>query len=162
MMAGKDGRSCPYRECFLPENNNKYWVQLAYLCVSMLFLISNEKEFTFFSLLMFTAPILLDLTSTTIDGILFKWIFWIFSAMNAVIAVFCVSGMFGVFEDAGSAFVVTGTSMLFPEMSIDKRLFLVPLILNVCIPVMMVFACPTKSSKKVVNRVREERKAGSV
>ena len=161
-MSGKGGRRCPYKECYLPDNNAKYWIQMAYLLVSGLYLVMDEKAFTFFSILMFTAPILLDLASTTLNGRAYNFIYKAYIFMNAAIAVFCLSGMFGFFVDAGGSFSVKEGSMILEGVNIPKKWFLWPLVAELFIPIMMYNACPTKKTREIIEYGREQRKAGSL
>lgn len=157
----KKERKCPYDECYLPDNNAKYIIQLVYLAVSALFLIKDCKEFTFFSVLMFIAPIILDLVYTTFKGKLYTIISYLFLFTNTCIALFCFAGMFGFFVDNESTFAINNNSMLLPGMIIDKKLLLVPMFINLMIPMMMHKACPTKKTKAMVKFGREHRKAGN-
>lgn len=161
-MSGKGGKKCPYGECYLPDNNNKYWLQLAYLSISVLILIKDETAFTFFSLLMFTAPILLDLTSTKLNGKVYNVLNKIYILLNSVIAVFCFSGMFGLFVDNGTAFALSEGTILSAEMSMEKRYLLIPLVLDLIIPIIMHNACPSKNSKEIIEIVRQQGKVGNV
>ena len=43
-------QDCPYNECYLPENNNKYLWQIGYLLVSLGVMIISPEQFNFFSL----------------------------------------------------------------------------------------------------------------
>lgn len=135
---------------------------MAYLLVSGLYLIIDETEFTFFAILMFTAPILLDLTSTTLNGVAYDAIRKVYIVMNAAIVVFCFTGMFGFFIDMGNSFSVKETSMFLSGMSIPKKWFLWPLGAELVIPIIMYNACPTKKTKKIIEYGRERRKAGNV
>lgn len=154
----KGGRKCPYKECYLPDNNNKYWVQLVYLIISVAILIKNEKEFTFFSLLMFTAPILMDLTSTRFEGKLYNAIGNGYIILNTVIAVFCLLGMFGLFVDNGSTFSVDESAMVFAGAQMEKKTLLWPMVLDLLIPTVMYNACPSKRAKKILEK--QQRKVG--
>lgn len=159
-MSGKRATKCPYEECYLPNNNVKYFVQLAYLIVSFLFLIKDSKEFTFFSLLMFVAPILLDLVYTHFRGKLYRTVSIFYIVINVAIGLFCFAGMFGFFVDMEEAFAVSETSLFLPKACFSKKVLLVPMALDLLIPAMMHKACPTKKSKAIVEFGREQRKAG--
>ena len=154
-------RKCPYNECYLPNNNIKYIIQLVYLAASALFLIKDCKEFTFFSVLMFIAPIILDLAYTTFKGKLYTTISYFFLFINSCIALFCFAGMFGFFVDNEVAFAINNNSMLWPGTIIDKKLLLIPMFVNLMIPMMMHKACPTKKTKAMVEFGREHRKVGN-
>lgn len=161
-MSGKKARKCPFEECYLPDNNVKYIIQAVYLLVSCIFLIKDSSEFTFFSVLMFVAPILLDLVYTKFDGKLYAYISRFYITINTAIAVFCFTGMCGFFVDKGTSFAIHSSSMIWPGVSFAKRVLLVPMIIDLLIPVMMHRACPCKKTKEFVEFGREHRKAGSV
>lgn len=151
-------RKCPYEECYLPDNNTKYLIQFAYLFASGLFLIKDSKEFTFFSVLMFVAPILLDLVYTRFKGKLYTIINWIYIALNSCIAVFCFAGMFGFFVDNCDSFAIADSAMVFSGLTFGKKLLLIPMVVDLLIPIMMHRACPSKKTKEMVEFGREHRK----
>lgn len=159
-MSGKRGPKCPYAECYLPDNNRKYWVQLVYLLVSILLLVKNPKECTFFSLLMFTAPILIDLSSTELRGKLYRVIQIVFLILNILLIVFCVAGLGGVILDNSKNFLVCSTAMFFSGQRIDKRFFLIPMFLDLLVPVVMFYACPSKKARGIIVTGQKQRKDG--
>lgn len=159
-MSGKKGHKCPYAECYLPDNNRKYWVQLVYLLVSILLLVKNPKECTFFSLLMFTAPILIDLASTELRGKLFKAIQIVFLVINVALIAFCAAGLGGLFLDNRKNFYIRSTAMLLPGQIIDKRFFLIPMFLDLLVPAVMFYACPSKKVKEIIMFGQKQRKEG--
>lgn len=161
-MNKKRDRKCPFEECYLPDNNTKYIIQLAYLFASMLFLIKDSKEFTFFSVLMFVAPILLDLAYTTFKGKIYATLSTVFITVNACIAVFCFTGMFGFFVDSGETFAINANAMVWPGWEFDKKYLLIPMVIDLLIPIVMHKACPSKKSKAMVEFGREHRKAGNL
>lgn len=73
-MSKKKERICKYRYCCIPDDNKKYLFQLGYLVISVFYLISDKSQLTFFSLIMFTIPIILDLYSVKIPVKLFSMI----------------------------------------------------------------------------------------
>ena len=160
-MSSKGGRKCPYKECYLPNNNKKYLYQFVYLLVSGLYLLVDENEFTFFAILMFTAPILLDLVSTELDGKLYRFFSGLYITINTALAVFSFAGMFGLFVDVGNAFAITEKAMLLANASCPKKFLLIPLTIDLFIPLMMYHACPSKNNRLIIECAREQRKVGS-
>lgn len=111
---------------------------------------------------MFVAPILLDLAYTTFKGKIYAVISVLFIALNACIAVFCFTGMIGFFVDSGDAFAINVNSMVWPGLVINKKYLLIPMIVDLFIPIMMHKACPSKKTKAMVEFGREHRKAGNL
>ena len=103
----RNGHKCYYGECQLPENNQRYVWQFVYIVFGAICLATNEKEFSFFSLFTFVAPVLIDLLGCVITQKWIKHIRQLFIFLNAFVVLVCLSGWFGFFEDTGSAFVVT-------------------------------------------------------
>ena len=106
---------CPYQECNLPENNNKYLIQFVYQCVSIFVLWKNYSEFAFFPIFMFTAPIATDLMTTKLQGKLFKAVRIGFLVFNAAFVVFSLAGLSGFFVNAGTNFSISNTSLILPN-----------------------------------------------
>jgi hypothetical protein len=121
----------------------------------------DETEFTFFAILMFTVPVLLDLVSTELDGKLYIGISKIYITINTCLAIFSFAGMFGFFVDMGNVFAVAEKSMIFPGSSFSKKYLLLPLAVDVLIPVMMYHACPSKKTKRIIEHGHDQRKVGS-
>lgn len=160
-MREKKETLCEYKECYLPENNNKYKVQFGYLLFSGVYLIADKTEFTFFSLLMFTLPIILDLVYNSFPVKLYKKINNFFLIVNIAIGIFCFMGMVGIFVDNGEGFYFSNNSLLLPGKGFTKEYLLFPLAANMTIPIMMYYANPSKSTKWLIKRGREQRKVGS-
>lgn len=160
-MCNNSKQNCPYEECYLPDNNVKYIIQFVYLIASGLFLIKKSEEFTFFSVFLFIAPILLDLVYTRFRGKLYTTINWFYIIINASIALFCFAGMFGFFVDGGEFFAVSGEAMVCAGKMFKKKCLLIPMTIDLLVPVMMHRACPSKKTKEMVEFGREHRKAGS-
>lgn len=152
---------CAYEECHLPENNNKYWYQLVYLIVSIFILLRNNSDFTFYSLFMFTSPILLDLIFVHFDGKLYRVIKIVYIIVNTALAVICLVGMFEFLVDNGNTFAVVADAIILQEINIRKSWLAIPMGADLLIPVIMVFACPTKRSKEMSEFLRECGKEGT-
>ena len=153
---------CEYGVCYLPDNNNRYWWQLVYLLISAAYLAADRSQFTFVSLFMFTVPIILDLISADFPIKIYNCIKKVYLVLNVAIGIFCMLGMFGAIIDDGVTFAVSPESMLFSNVGIEKTAFLVPLLIDLFIPIMMRNASPSKNTKWIIEQSREQRKVGSV
>lgn len=158
-MSSKSARKCAYNKCRLPKDNNKYWLQLFCLVVSICFMAIDVKAFTFLSVFMYTVPITLDLVYSEFDGHLLRTIRLIYLVANAVIVLFCIIGQFGFFIDGGDVITVIETSMIFAEQTIKKTTLLYLLIADLLVPVMMVFGTPNQRSAEAIQFTLEERSA---
>lgn len=149
IVSNQKGRRCPFKSCILPDNNARYWIQFIYLIISTTFLALDIKKFTFFTILMYTAPIVMDLTSTYSESKGYVFGKTVFLTLNALYVVFCIVGAGGFFVDMGESVKVVETSMVFAGRVISKYPLFYGLIPDIIIPVMMYFACPTKKTMKV-------------
>lgn len=159
-MSDKGNRKCPYIKCYLPDDNKKYIVQFGYLALSIVFLIKDSAEFTFFSILMFTAPILIDLISTDLKGKIFNSIKNLYILVNGGFVVFCIAGLGGFFIDDVNNFSIIKSAMILPGASFDKKYLLIPMVFDLLIPITMFYACPSKKMKETIKQGRQQRKAG--
>ena len=151
---------CSYKECQLPDNNKKFIVQLIYLGLSIFVLNKSAHEFTFYSVIMFTAPILLDLWSSQFNGRLYEFIRILFLILNGFVAMLCAAGMFGLLADCGDTFVVVPSAIVGAEYVIYKRHLIYLMLADLLIPIIMAVACPTKAMKEVSDFIAETRKDG--
>lgn len=147
---------CAYNECMLPNDNSKFAIQFFYLLVSILFLFKSASSFTFFAILMYTAPILLDLVYTGMSNIIFRIVKTVFLVFNAFLIVFCFLGLFGFIVDRGSSFQVASTSLIIPNFYVDKVELAKPLLAELIVPVSMFFGSPNKRAKAAIEYVVKE------
>lgn len=138
--------SCPYEECGLPASNWKYSVQAVYLLACFCVLIKNSIEFSFVSMGLFTAPILLDLCSTELVGKWFNGFKRFFVSYNTGIICFCVFGIIGILQDKNNIFIVPSNALIFANYWISKTVFVFLLLPNLIVPLVFRRACPTKKS----------------
>lgn len=157
-MAGGKKIKCAYPECMLPESNTKYLIQIFYLSVSILFLYKNSSDFTFFAILMYSAPILLDLAYSGMKGWVWGTVKFVFIVLNGVVVSLCFLGLFGVLIDANNSFKVVETALLFSGVSIEKEDLAIPMLFELLVPVSMYIGSPTKNAKKAVKFVLGEGK----
>ncbi len=158
-MAGRNSKKCPYVKCYLPDNNNKYLLQLIYLSISFLLLLKDENKFTFFSILMYTAPILIDLITCDIPGTKARWFRIVFIVINSIVCFISVLGLAEVLEDNGAQFCICQTYMVLPGLSFPKKCILFPMASSLGIPLMMFVSNPTQRSKQTIV-VCQSRKGG--
>ena len=137
---------CAYNECMLPNDNSKYAIQFFYLFVSIFFLFKSASSFTFFAILMYSAPILLDLAYSGMNNVFFKVVKCIF------LIVFCFLGLFGFAIDNGDSFQIASSSLILPNYYIKKVKLAKPLLAELIVPISMFFGSPNKKSNK---RTRE-------
>lgn len=144
---------CPYKECYLPENNNKYFGQFVYLVISLGVLIGSPEQFNFFSLALYIAPILLDLIGTSVDkGNILRIIF---TVLNIILLIFVLLGMFQLIDDNGSTFSVIESALLFSGFSIKKGWLALALLPNVAIPLVFWIGAPCKKKKQRMQEMKE-------
>ena len=141
---------CAYSECMLPSNNARYFVQLCYLILSILFLFKSSNEFTFFSIFMYSVPVLIDLLFCTMQGKIFTTIKYCFIVFNAVIILFCLLGLIGGLKDTGAEFQVVETSLILASLKIQKTKFIVPMLLELIVPCSLFFGSPNQRSMHIV------------
>ena len=144
---------CAYSECMLPLNNARYGVQFCYLLLSILFLFKSSNEFTFFSIFMYSVPILIDLLFSTMQGKIFTTIKFCFIVFNAAIIVFCLLGLIGVFIDTGAEFQVVETSLILASSTIRKTTFIIPMLLELIVPFSLLLGSPNQKSMHIVESI---------
>lgn len=149
-MDDKDKPTCAYDSCMLPNSNKKFLIQLLYLTISVFFLFMNPSDFSFFAIFMYIFPIMLDLVTSEIKGTIFQVVRWLFVIPNAVAVVFCFLGLGGFFVDGGDMFSIIETSLIFPRQIIEKTQLVVPMILELFVPIVLYFGSPTRKRSRVL------------
>ena len=149
-------QDCPYNECYLPENNNKYLWQIGFLLVSLGVMIISPEQFNFFSIALYIAPVLLDLIDTSVDNKLLKGLRTLFTMLNSILLVFALLGMIHLIEDNGVSFSVIKSALLFSNFTIEKRWLAVALLCNLAVPGIFWIGAP---SKKKMQRMQEMKEA---
>lgn len=138
--------SCPYEECVLPTSNWKYNAQAVYLIVSLGILCANRTAFSFVSIGLFAAPVLLDLCSTELFGKFYKAFKQVLAVYNTGILGACLCGIGGLLQDTGDMFVVPNTSVILANYWISKTVFVFLLLPDLIVPLVLCKACPTKKT----------------
>ena len=146
---------CPYDQCYLPNNNSKYFAQGIYLIISTMYLFKSQEEFTFFAILLYTVPIFLDILTVEFRARFYKVIARIYVVLNVALVIFCVLGMSGLFVDGGESFLVVDTAMFLSEAAISKRMLIWPMAANIFIPFLMYNGCPCKQTKWILEGRKE-------
>lgn len=147
----KNSSKCPYEVCQLPESNQRFVWQLVYILFGIACLIKDEVNFSYFPLFTFVAPVLIDLLGNKIDRNPAKLLRWGFIAINTVVVLMCGCGWYGLFEDTGSAFVVTDNAMICAGASIPKIWILWVIVSDVFVPIMYGMASPCRKKGKMVS-----------
>ena len=75
----------PYVIGCIPKDNNKYWIQLLCLGVSVCFMAIDVSAFTFLSVFMYVVPITLDLVYSEFENRLLTVVRVAFLAANAIV-----------------------------------------------------------------------------
>jgi hypothetical protein len=151
---------CPYEECYLPDNNNKYWVQVVFLVISGTVLIAKKSDFTFFSILMFVAPSVMDLIGTKLRSRIYNVIRRIFVTLNVVIIVFCACGLAGFFVDGGETFYISAEAVILGGVGFNKKYILFLMLANLVSPILMITASPCKKSKVMLAAMKNKSEVG--
>ena len=108
---------------------------------------------------MYTVPITLDLVYSEYDNLILRVLRIVFLVGNAVIVLFCIVGQFGFLIDGGDTIYVIETSMIFAEETISKHSLLYLLIVDLLVPIMMVFGTPNQRSAEAILFTLEKRSA---
>ncbi len=138
--------NCPYEECVLPASNWKYNAQAVYLLACFCVLIKNSIEFSFVSMGLFTAPIILDLCSTELVGKWFNGLKQFFVSYNIGIICFCIFGIIGILQDQNDIFIVPSNALILANYWISKTVFVFLLLPDLIVPLVLRKACPTKKT----------------
>lgn len=158
-MARKNNK-CYFEECILPSNNNRYFLQLFFLILGLVYLLKDSREFTFVTIFMYTTPILIDLISVKLNSRFFNHIKAIFVIFNSIIILFCISGLFGVIEDKENYFSIVSTAVAFAEIKIEKKILLISMVVELSIPIILYFGSPTRRTNEILE-IAKKRKAVS-
>ncbi|MCI2106158.1 MAG: hypothetical protein LKK00_05490 [Intestinimonas sp.] len=153
----KKAKKCGYgyAECRLRENNNGYILQFVYLLPATLVFILDIRQFTFFAIILYTAPIIIDTwCADSINSklnVCIKLFFWI----NLIIAIVCVVGLAGIIKDDGAYFIIGDFAAGFSGAQIDKRLCAKLFLFELIAPVMFYIGCPCKKNMDSKKNIKE-------
>ena len=161
-MSAKQRKKCAYNYCMLPKNNNRYWAQLVFYIIAFCFIALDAHAFTFLSLFIYVIPIVLDLLFAEIKNGFLTKLKYFFLVANIILALICIVGQFGFFVDEGTNIKVVETSMILANTQIPKNLLLFLLLVDLVIPVIMVFGTPNQKSAQAILFIQDiQEKRGS-
>lgn len=140
---------CPYADCPVPENNNRFLLQIVYILIGIFVLLSKPENFTYFQTILFLAPILIDIVCSGPDNFIAYCVRWIIGVADVFIIFICILGLGGIVEETDSAYYLVHSMLLLGGISITKNFIGVLLIANLAIPVAYYFYTPCKATMKV-------------
>ena len=155
-MVARNRIKCTYNECQLPKDNRKYIIQGLFLLISAIFLFKDSYELTFFSMLMSSVPIVLDLVYTGVQGKVANAFRIFYLVLNAILIVCCIVGQFGMLVDNGTSIAINDTAMFFAGLSFNKKHLVVPLLVDLGVPVVMYVGGPTQHAKSIIGIVEQQ------
>ena len=144
----KDSSVC-VDDCMLPEKNTHYGVYLVYLLFCYFGLLQNNNSFTFASILMYLAPLFIDLLSIKAKAKTYMIFRRIFLWFNGIGLAFSGLGLLGFLVDNTTTFEVLQTAILFGELAVKKEIICWILLAEFAVPVILWFGRPTKEKCKV-------------
>ena len=140
----------------LPENNNKYILQIVCLFFSVMCLMKDFRQFTMVSVLLYLFPIILDLWTVELEPTWLDYLRIVCAIFDSVICVIFVGGVFtGLLIDSGTSFTVIDTSMILAEYPVSKKFLLWVALGNLTIPIMFLTGTPNRGTMETVMKVRE-------
>lgn len=154
--------ACPlFGSCKLPNNNHNYIIQFIYLFIAYLFLIKDIDDFTAINIVLFIAPIAIDLCfSRKCKG--FPRILQI-ALYIVVIGVLIIgfSATFGFLEVTHTEFVVSKNAVLFSGWSLTKRLLAGILLIPLCTPAILAIGIPTVKDANAIQIISQNKQGES-
>lgn len=159
-MATKSSNRCIYDECKLPESNNRYWLQLGCLAISFFTMINNVQSFSFLALFMFIVPIAIDLHYADYIYKPLKFLRTSLFVINVILAFICALGLCGFLVDKGKSFEVVNSAIIFAGFTISKKSLTIPLLIDLLIPVSMVYGSPNKKIVRAIKYTQNRQKEG--
>lgn len=147
---------CYYGRCWLPKDNKKYFWQMLIIGFSAIVLFIAEESFTFFPLLLFASPVMLDLVNTELKSKTYNVVRVLFEILNGVLLLCSFLGFAGVLVDTGSCFAFPSTFMFWPGLAIEKRCIGIISILDIAVPLIFWISAPCQ---KALRTLEEDRMA---
>lgn len=145
---------CPYDECKLPQNNNHYFWQIAYMMIGLCVLFFKIEDFTFFQTFLFLAPVVLDLLNTSLKTNTLNKVRVVFAILDAALLLCCLLGMFGILQDTGESFAISQSFIYFPGSEIKKTIVGVIIVLNLTVPIIFYIGTYNQQTMKLLNGVK--------
>lgn len=140
---------CSYEACQLPDNNNRFIFQAIYICVGIFVLISNPENFTYFQIMLFIAPVLIDIACSGPANNLARVVRWAIGFLDVIILIICFLGLGGIVVQDLDSYLVVESMIFFGGFQIPKELIAVFLIVNLSIPIAYYICSPCKQSAKI-------------
>ncbi len=145
-------KKCIYDNCVIPDNNNVYLLQLAFLVFGILGFVLLQNEFSFFNIFLFITPIALDLAYNDVKGKLLKTIKGIYFCVDMICSVLCFVGITMLKEDG----LNVSSNIIYIAERVDlsaiKKFMLWVVIANMFIPIMFYFGRPCKKTQKTFDK----------
>lgn len=153
------GFDCPYIKCQLPESNRKYFYQAVYLVISF-FLLFEKDQFSAITLLMYVAPVMLDIVYFDSNANMspkinrkvkinaFKIIKGIYALINTYVLILSFLGICEVFIFESDGTILVSKSSLIFKAETDISFLFNPivfiLIADILFSFIMYFGSPCK------------------
>lgn len=148
---GNYNASCHYGQCQLSKDNRKYVCQVIFFIISIGILLKNRNDFSFLSIFLFVAPIMVDILTTDLKkSKTCTAIRWIFGFLNAVLLIGCFFGFANVIIDSGDYFTLLSTFMFFGGISIKKEGVALALAIDILVPVVFFFGVPSQATLRML------------
>lgn len=152
---------CPYAVCQLPDNNKRYIFQFIYILVGILVLLSEPENFTYFQMLLFISPILMDVVCSGPKNPLAYFIRWAVGIVDAIIILICFLGLGGVIVQDTTSYSLIETMLLFGGIKFKKSVIATLLIVNLIIPVIYYTYSPCKAAIEIKNKMNARKEVKS-
>ena len=134
---------------FLPDNNNRFICQFVYLTAGILVLFAAPENFTFFQVLLFIVPILIDIICSGPNSKLVKVIRWIIGIIYVLLVINCAIGLGGYIVDFENRFEVVKSMLIFGGLSARKEVIGIFLMINILIPISYFVSSPCKKTANI-------------
>lgn len=151
---------CPYTDCVLPASNWKFYIQGMVVWGCFWGLLKNQDEFTFFPIILFVLPELLDISGSKLKGRLFKIVKIAIYGTDFIILSFCICGLAGFLANEPDKFVVLETAIILPNYWISKYIIIPFLIPSLLAPWVLGKASPTKQTAQIEASLSGQSKTG--
>lgn len=149
---------CAYDKCQLPDNNKRFILQGIYVIIGTLILFGKSENFTFFQIILFIAPILIDILSSGSDSLPVRGARIIIGGLDVLVIIFCLVGLGGYVTDNGNSFSLVNTMLLFGGFELRKDTIGIILMANIAIPFIYYNTSPCKNVK-AINMVFKRKEA---
>jgi hypothetical protein len=122
--------------------------QAIYIIIGLCVLLSSAETFTFFQLMLFTAPILIDIVCTNPGGLPMEIVRWGVGTIDAAIVVLSLLGLGGIVVLDADKVSFISTMLIFGGVSFSKEIVGGLLLVNLVVPVAYYHGSPCRPSSK--------------